>query len=74
MGTPWRWYTWEPGEKALKLVRADLPAEAAPAPDGLALAWATDDLVCVGDPAHPEAARCRYLPRKLPAGEVCPGG
>jgi hypothetical protein len=73
MGTPWRWYTWRPGQQALKLARADLPAGAAPSPDGATLAWATDDLVCLGDPAHPEAARCTYLPEKLPAGEVCPG-
>lgn len=74
LGTPWRWYAWKPGQKALKLVRADLPAGAAPSPDGRTLAWATDDLVCVGDPAHPEVVRCAYLPRTLPKGEVCPGG
>jgi hypothetical protein len=58
LGTPWRWYAWSDAEPRLTLVRADLPPGAAPHPDGALLAWRSDPLICVGDPAEPWTVRC----------------
>ncbi len=70
---PWRLYEWTPERPQLSLVRADLPRWAAPHPSDGSFAWATDDLLCLGDPAQPHQVRCHYLPTSLAEGERCPG-
>jgi hypothetical protein len=59
---PWRWFEWSAAAPRLRLLRADLPAGAVPHPGGGELAWATQEQLCIGDPAPSGDARCEPIP------------